>query len=514
MVFEIQETCITISSVDSLIKVMDLKSIPANAANTKTPDFYSALREPPYDIELEREVLGHLIRNMKLTDQYVTELNEEEFYLDSHRTIFRHIVEVYNREHVVDVMLLRDSLQVKNQLGEVGGIEYLVELVDLFGIEENIDQYVKRLKNKFILRKMLTFAKQLMNRSYQQDEVDEILHEMDSFIADVGGELTEENIQSLSEIMNAVFQEIDSRSHHEFTGIGIPTGFQKLDHCLGGFHAGDFIILAARPTVGKTTLAINFAANASEKGFPVIFFSIEMTKTQVGLRLLSSTAQIDNDRITRGTLSRHLTDELIAGRHKVSRYPFYVDDSSDMNPLKIRARIKKFINNIRQNMKLEEGDAAPDKPALIIVDHLQLLHFEKEKGRGYESREKEMSAISRYLKIIAKELNVVVLAISQLSRAPTKRESPRPFLSDLRDSGSLEQDADVVLLLHRPYAYDMKSKKTSENKKKNTQEEYYDSRETELYVAKHRNGPTDMVKLVFFGKQYRFLERDETMESS
>jgi len=491
-----------------------LKGTSTDAVNLKNAELYNSLREPPYDIELEREILGHLIRSQELTDQYLADLNADEFYLDKHRTIFRHIEEVFNRENKVDVVLLQESLEAREQLGEIGGLEYLVELVDLFGIGENIEQYVKRLKNKFILRKMISFSRELMNKSYQQDEVEDILTELDTFIADVGVELTEENIQSLNEIMDSVFEEIDSRSKHDFSQIGIPTGFEKLDHCLGGLHPGDFIILAARPTVGKTTMAINFANNASEKGFPVIFFSIEMTKTQVGLRMLSSNAQIDTERITRGTLSRHLTDELMAGRMKMARYPCYVDDSSDINPLKIRARVKKFIAHIRQKMKEQYGDAAQDKPALIVVDHLQLLHFEKERGRGFESREKEMSAISRYLKIIAKELNVVVLAISQLSRAPTKRESPRPFLSDLRDSGSLEQDADVVLLLHRPFAYDMKSKKPGGGKKSGSEDEYYDRRETELYVAKHRNGQTDMIKMVFFGNQYRFLERDERMEQS
>lgn len=489
-----------------------MKSASSNSMSKKTQDLYSSLREPPYDVELEREVLGQMLRDIKLVDHYLAELTEEVFYFEAHKTIYRHILDIYERQNKVDAVLLRESLEVKNQLGEIGGMEYLAELMDLFGVEENIEDYIKRLKNKSVLRRMISFYKEVMNRSYEQDEVEKIINEVDLFISDVGIELTEENVQSLRQIMRDVLEEIDSRSRQDFGRIGIPTGFARLDNYLGGFHPGDFIILAARPTVGKTTLAINFASNAAAHGFPVIFFSIEMTKTQLGLRVLSSNAQIDNDKITRGITSPHLSSELLAEGKRVAAYPLYIDDSSNMNPLKIRARIKKFISLISQEMsKKEEG--GHQKPALIVVDHLQLLHFEKEKGRGFESREKEMSAISRYLKIIAKELNVVVLAVSQLSRAPTKRESPRPFLSDLRDSGSLEQDADVVLLLHRPYAYDMKSKKTGDDKK-NSQEEFYNSRDTELYIAKHRNGETGRIKLVFFGKQYRFLECDDSAEHS
>ncbi len=473
------------------------------------------IKNLPYDPDLEREVLGLFIRDKNILESYIGELSTDTFYLKNHQIIFEALKETYQKEGKVDILILKDFLKKKNLLGEIGGENYLIDLVDLVGIEENIEEYIRNLKLKYILRKIISFSNQIAQKGYDEYDVENILSEIETFTSKIGLEITQqEKFVSLEDIIDVYLEELDRKIRGDSVFGGVSTGYEKLDEMIGGLKFGEFNILAARPSVGKTALALNFALNAAKK-YTVLFFSIEMTQTQLFDRLVSIESGIENYKLQKGILSNWEQEEIHKTIADMRKLPIYIDDSTDINPFVIKTRsfrLKTLIEKEREKL-IAEGYSEENLPkplGLIIIDHLQLLHFPKTKGIRFESREKEMSAISRYLKLLAKELNVAILAISQLSRSPMKdKGKPRkPRLSDLRDSGALEQDASVVMLLHREFAYDVGGIQKGEPNIDNVKE-----KETELIIGKNRHGKTGTIPMVFVGSTYKFYERDDSLNT-
>lgn len=489
-----------------------------NNKNKKNDFKLDPNRDLPYDLDIEREILGNLIKNSDFLQSYIGELAPQYFFLVRHRLILETIQALYNDVGKVDILLLQEHLVRNNQLDELGGEEYLIELIDLVGLEENLEEYIRQLKIKFTLRELISFSRNVVEKGYDQEDVDVILGEVETFISNVGLELTEDECAPMEVMISEFLTMLDKKARAD-EDLGIPSGFATLDHMLGGFRKGDFNILAARPSVGKTALAMNIALNAANKKYPVLVFSLEMARSQLIERLVANIGHIESFRMQKGILSDSDLQVVMNSSGHLRKLPIYIDHSSDINPLIMKTRIKRLAGTIIKTIEAQKRDLIPeekrDEPlALIVIDHLQLLHFPREKGFNFESREKEMAAISRMLKIIAKDMDVAVIALSQLSRASTKRESQsqRPQLADLRDSGALEQDADVVMLLHRPYAYDVGRK--SKEKDEAPVDDKTRERETEIIVGKNRNGPTGVVPLVFMGEYFSFYEKQEYGENS
>jgi len=440
----------------------------------KLPDESFLNKIPPQSVEAEQAVLGSILLDNDSLHQVVEILEVEDFYREAHRKIFASMLELYNKNEPSDLITLTESLNQKKQLEEVGGASYLSSLVDNIPTAANVLYYAKIVREKSVLRKTITAATEIITRGYEnREDVDSLLDFAENRIFQISEYQIKPSFYPLREILKSSFLTIEKLYERRELITGVPSGFHDLDTLTSGFQDSDLIIIAGRPSMGKTSFALNIARNAAvEKNIPVAIFSLEMSKEQIALRMLCSEGKIDAHKLRGGFLSESDWPKLTRAAGILSEAPIFIDDSAGINVLEMRAKARR----LKKDQKL----------GLIIVDYLQLM---REKG-GAESREQEISAISRSLKALAKELNIPVIALSQLNRRVEERQNKRPQLADLRESGAIEQDADVILFIYRDEIYNENSS---------------DKGIAEVIIGKQRNGPSGRtVKLVFIDKYTLF----------
>ncbi len=435
-------------------------------------------RLPPQNLDAERSTLGAMFLDKEAIYRAMEILRPDDFYKDAHRYIYQTVLELTNKGEPVDLVTVSEALRQKKRLDEVGGIAYLTELANAVPTAAHIEHYAQIVEEKSLLRQLIRSAGEIMAAGYDAErDAEEIIDAAERNIFAITNRRTRRDITSLKQILIDAFEQIERLYETRGSVTGVPTGFPDLDRLTAGLQPSDFIILAARPSMGKTTFALNIAQNAAvHLKIPVIIFSLEMSKEQLAVKLLCAEAGVDNQRIRTGNLLEEDWPRLSHALGRLSEAMIFIDDSPSISALEVRAKARRI--------KAEYG------LGLIIVDYLQLM----QSRHRLENRQQEVSEISRSLKALARELSVPVLAISQLSRAVEQRTSKKPSLADLRESGSLEQDADLVCFLYREDYYD------PETEKKNI---------TELIVAKHRNGPTGTVEFLFQKEFSKFLSLEK-----
>ncbi len=435
-------------------------------------------RMPPQAIEAEMAVIGGMMIDTQATGTVIEKLDESSFYKDAHRKIFAAGFSIYEKSEPVDILTISNELEKRNQLEAVGGHYYLTELVERIPSAANIEYYCKIVQDKALLRKLITVATEVQDDSYSAgDEAVNIIDKAEQKIFSLSANKNKKNFSHIGPVMHDTWEKIENFHNMEGGITGIPTGFSQLDEKLSGMQNSDLIILAARPSMGKTALALNIARSAAGKGYVVGIFSLEMASYQLVLRMLCSEARVNSHMVRNGQLPENQWQNLSRVAGKLAEEPIYIDDTPGLNIMELRSKARR--------LKVEHDIN------LLIVDYLQLL-----RGVGrIESRQIEIAMISQALKNLAKELDIPVLALSQLSRAVESRGGERrPLLSDLRESGAIEQDADVVMFIYRPAAYG-----TVEPELENL---------AEVIISKQRNGPTGTVELVFLNDYVRFADKD------
>lgn len=429
---------------------------------------------PPYNIEAEQSVLGSMLLSKEAIYVAVERLKSEDFYKEAHRKLFECIVELHENREPVDLITVTESLRNKKILEEVGGVTYLTTLTEIVPTPSNIAEYCKIVEEKALLRKLIEAASNILSSAYEpKEDVEEILDEAERKIFNIVQKRRVENFYHVKDLLLSTFERIEKLYHTKGGITGVPTGFPDLDSMTSGLQPSDLIIVAARPSMGKTAFALNIAQNAAIRyKIPVAIFSLEMSKEQVVQRMLCAESNVDSHKLRTGKLEEEDWPRLARAMGPLSEAPIYIDDTPGITSLEIRAKARR--------LKAEKG------LGLVVIDYLQLI---SSKGQS-ETRQQEISEISRSLKAMARELNVPVLALSQLSRAPDARADHRPVLSDLRESGSLEQDSDLVAFLYRENYYN------PDTDKKNI---------VEVIIAKQRNGPTGKVELLWLSQYTKFV---------
>ncbi|MBW1891158.1 MAG: replicative DNA helicase [Deltaproteobacteria bacterium] len=430
---------------------------------------------PPQNLEAEESILSAiLLDNSTLLDVLET-LISEDFYRSAHAKMFAAITELFEKNEPVDLVTLANILKEKGQLDEVGGATYLAKLVDTAPLAVNAQHYARIIRDKASLRQLIERSNEIATRCFEDSgDVDDVIDFAEKAIFEIAGNKNKKSFYPLSQIIGQNIDALEERQGNKTLVTGVSTGFSRLDNLTSGFQNSDLIILAARPSMGKTALALNIARNAAiDANTPVVVFSIEMSKEQLSMRMLCSEARIDSSRLRSGFFSREDWVSLTNAAEVLSDAEIYIDDSPDLSAMAIRAKARR--------LKMDKNIG------LVIIDYLQLM-----KGRASaERRDLEISEISRSLKALAKELDIPVVALSQLNRKLEERHDKRPQLSDLRESGALEQDADVVAFIYRDDVYN----KDENNPNKGI---------AELLLKKQRNGPTGEVKLTFISTYTRF----------
>lgn len=447
-------------------------------------DFAQAVfdRTPPFSLEAETAVLGGMFIDREAVTRAIEHINESMFYREANRRLYRAMVRLYERGDVIDVITVSEELKKTGEMESSGGFEYLAALVDAVPTAANLDYHARIVRDKALLRRLVEQASQIIRDVYDQGErnVDEILDEAESRIFQVAESHKREGFVWIKEILWSTFENIEKLQESDSGITGVPSGFPDLDRMTTGLQKGDLIIVAARPSMGKTSWVMNVAATAAiAHNIPVAIFSLEMAAEQLVQRLLCAEGRIDSQRLRRGKLSQEEHQRLAASAGHLNTAPIWIDDQPGCNVLEIRAKARRLQTELRSDGK---------DLGLIIIDYMQLMSGA---GRS-ESRVQEVSQISRGLKALARELEIPVIALSQLSRGPEARTDKRPMLSDLRDSGSIEQDADLVMFLYRPEYYAPPEKREELEGK------------AELIVSKQRNGPTGVVELYFQKAYTRF----------
>ena len=441
---------------------------------------------PPQNLEAEQSVIGGILLDNQSLNSVLEILNIEDFYSEAHRKIFAAIVELYDKNEPSDLITLSNVLKSKNQLDQAGGVSYLSSLADNVPSAANISHYSKIVKEKAILRRLIGTATEIFNKSYNAGaDIDTVLDEAEHAIFEISENKIRPAFSPFKDIIKESVKTIEKLYERKELVTGVPTGFEKIDYLTSGLQKSDLIIIAGRPSMGKTAFALNIAQYAAlVASIPVAIFSLEMSKEQLAFRMLSSEAKVDSQRIRRGFLGEVDWPKLISAAGRLSEALIFIDDSPAITALEMKAKARRLKSEVDLG--------------LIILDYLQLM-----RSGGYkESREQEISEISRSLKALAKELNVPVVALSQLNRKVEDRSDKRPQMADLRDSGAIEQDADLIAFIYRDEVYN----KSEENTEKGF---------AEIIIGKQRNGPTGLVKLHFQEQFTRFenLARGIDMDS-
>ncbi len=431
---------------------------------------------PPYNKEAEQSVLGACLHSEDAIAKALEILSSDDFYKSTHKKIFSVMREQFEGNDPIDVLALADKLKMKNELEEVGGIEYLGLLEDFVPTSTAVIHHAKILREKKILRDLIQTATEIVSSGYSgSDDVDTLLDKAEQSIFEISEKRTKPSFHKLPDIIKRGLSDLEKLSQEPGMVTGVPSGFIDLDNMTAGFQNSDLIILAARPSMGKTSFALDIARYVSlNKKLPTAFFSLEMSKEQLGMRLLCSKAQVDSSKVRTGYLAKSDWPKVHDAGRELAEAQLFIDDSPALSVLDVRARARRL--------------AAEQPLGLIIIDYMQLMQ-----GRGSpESRQLEVSEISRGLKALAKEINSPILALSQLSRAVENRTDKRPLLSDLRESGSIEQDADVVMFIYRDVVYNPETE---------------DPHKTEVLIRKQRNGPIGETFLHFENQYTRFYDR-------
>ena len=437
---------------------------------------------PPNDVESEQAVIGSMLTDKEAVSAAIEVLKPEDFYREDNRTIFEAILNLYGRSEPIDIITLKSELSSMGKFEAVGGLEYIAELPDKVPTTANVEQYIKIVEEKSVLRNLIKTANEIITLGYDQtQEVDGIIDGAEKKIFEVMQKKNQKGYTPIKDILVETFTELEQLYNQKQRITGIPTGFSDLDFRTSGLHNSDLILVAARPAMGKTAFALNIATNAAVRAkVPVAIFSLEMSKEQMTSRILCSEAMVDSNKVRTGKIDDEEWSKLAAASGELSEANIYIDDTPGISIMEIRAKCRK--------MKIEKNIG------LVVIDYLQLVQGSGKRGG---SREQEIAEISRSLKILAKEINVPVIALSQLSRAPEQRPDHRPMLSDLRESGSIEQDADIVMFLYRDDYYN------EDSEKKNI---------AEVILAKHRAGSTGTVELLWLGNYTKFANIDKYRE--
>ncbi|MCL6450497.1 MAG: replicative DNA helicase [Acetobacteraceae bacterium] len=430
-------------------------------------------RLPPQSLEAEQSVLGAMLLEKEAVIKAADLVGPDDFYREAHRVIFRAIASLVDRGEAADLVTVTEELRRLGQLEAVGGASYLTSLANAVPTAANVEHYARIVGEKSVLRRLIQVATAIAARAYEgAGEVEELLDEAEQGVFSISQRLKSPGFSPLKAVLVETFERLEYLYENKGKAIGVPTGFPDLDELTSGLQPSELIVLAARPAMGKTTLSLNIAAHAAVVSrIPVAIFSLEMARQQVALRMLCAEAQVEGHRLRTGYLRDEDWPKLSRALGRLSEAPVFVDDTPNLSVMELRARARRL--------------KAEHRVGLVVVDYLQLMHT---RGRA-ESRQQEISEITRALKALARELSIPVLALSQLSRAVEQREGRRPQLSDLRESGAIEQDADVVIFIH----FDPKAPPEERN------------RLAEIIVAKQRNGPTDSVNLVFLREVARFF---------
>ncbi|MFD7917925.1 replicative DNA helicase [Streptomyces sp. NPDC059740] len=438
-------------------------------------------RVPPQDLEAEQSVLGGMLLSKDAIADVVEVLKGHDFYRPAHELIYTAILDLYARGEPADPITTAAELTKRGEIGRVGGASYLHTLVQSVPTAANAEYYAEIVHERAVLRRLVEAGTKITQMGYAADgDVDEIVNSAQAEIYAVTEQRTSEDYLPLGDIMEGALDEIEAIGSRQGQMTGVPTGFTDLDSLTNGLHPGQMIVIAARPAMGKSTLALDFARACSIKSnMPSVIFSLEMGRNEIAMRLLSAEARVALHHMRSGSMTDEDWTRLARRMPDVSSAPLYIDDSPNLSMMEIRAKCRR----LKQRQGLQ----------LVVIDYLQLM--QSGGARRPESRQQEVSDMSRNLKLLAKELEIPVIALSQLNRGPEQRTDKKPMVSDLRESGSIEQDADMVILLHREDAYEKESPRAGE---------------ADLIVAKHRNGPTATITVAFQGHYSRFVDMAST----
>lgn len=437
----------------------------------------TSIRSIPHNIEAEQGVIGSMLIDKTSIVEAMEVLNTEDFYKDSHKVIFDSILDLYKKDTAVDIITLTENLKSKSKLEAAGGITYISELSGSIVSTANLKSYVKIVKDKSTLRKLIRTSTKIIEESYKnQNDVTGTIDMAEKSIFDLSSNRKISDFEPMNVVLERGFIEIERLFNNKGETTGIASGFRELDAKTSGFQKGDMVLVAARPSMGKTTFALNIAEYAAlREGKKIAIFSLEMSKEQLAYKLLCSEAHIDMLNLRTGNLEDKDWESIARASGPLAAAEIFIDDTAGISIMEMRSKCRR--------LKMEHGID------MIVVDYLQLMSG----GKGSENRQQEVSEISRSIKALAKEMECPVIALSQLSRAPEARTDHRPMLSDLRESGSIEQDADIVMFLYRDEYYN-----------KDTE----DKNVAECIIAKQRNGPTGTVKLAWMGQFSKFGNLD------
>ena len=435
----------------------------------------------PQNIEAEEAILGAILVNPSCMNRIVEHLRPESFYKPAHRYVYEAMLQLYNGEDKIDIVSVSDVLNMNQKLELVGGRAFINDLSYNTITTANVEYYSKLVQEKAIKRSLINAGSEIVSSGYDVNPIEESLEQAEKLIFDIASQKASKSLISIKDIVYDVYAKIEERANNKGQLTGVPTGFYDLDTYTNGLQKSDLIILAARPAMGKTAFALNIAQNvALRANVPVAIFSLEMSKDQLAQRLMCSEAEVDTQRLKTGNMQAKDWEKLATAMANLSEAKIYIDDTAGCTITDLRAKCRRLA-------------MAEKNLGLIVIDYLQLIE-----GTGREDRMQQISSISRGLKILAKELNVPIIALSQLSRAVEGRTDKRPMLSDLRESGSIEQDADIVMFIYRDEYY------KNANEDEEEAEKAANKGEAEIIIAKHRNGPVGTVKLLFQGSITKF----------
>jgi replicative DNA helicase len=447
-------------------------------------------RTPPQNLDAERSALGGVLIKPSAIDDLLTSLIADDFFVPAHREVFEAMLALDQRRQPIDIISLADELKLRGALPRLeGGESFLVGLANGVPTAENIEHYVRLVKEKATLRRLIATCAEVQSRAYGEfGNYEEFLDEAENAVFKVAQQTRKDSYSTVGEMMSEVLESIEERARERKEITGVPTGFTKFDHMTAGLQPENLIVVAARPGVGKTSWAVNVAMNAALlHQMPVLIFSLEMSKFELMERMLSGEARIDSVRLKRGQIEySDWKNRIYPAGNRIAQAPILIDDSGAPSILDIRAKSRRFRSDIRY-FPPQDGDGRKPQLGLIVVDYLQLARGAT--GRRDDSREREIADISRGLKALAKDLKIPIIAVSQLNRSLEKREDKRPQLSDLRESGAIEQDADMIIFIHRDDMFNFESAEKGK---------------AELIVGKHRHGPTGSVSLTFIREYTRF----------
>ena len=437
---------------------------------------------PPHDTEAEQAVIGSMLTDREAIISAIEVLKIDDFYREDNKTIYEAILNLYNRAEPVDIITLKAELASMGKLEAVGGLEYLAELPEKVPTTSNVDKYIKIVEEKSLMRNLIKTANDIIQLGYDEtQDVEVLMDQAEKRIFDTIQSKNQKGYSSIKDILVDTFTELEQLYNQKQHITGVPSGFADLDYKTAGFHGSELILVAARPAMGKSAFALNIATYAATRAnVPVAIFSLEMSKEQMTNRILCSEAMVDSNKVRTGRIDDEEWAKLADASGVLSESKIFIDDTPGISIMEIRAKCRK--------LKLEQNIG------LVVVDYLQLIQGSGKRGA---SREQEIAEISRSLKILAKEINVPVIALSQLSRAVEQRPDHRPMLSDLRESGSIEQDADLVMFLYRDDYYN------EDSEKKNI---------AEVIIGKNRAGQTGTTDLLWLGNYTKFANIERYRE--